>query len=493
MDDAKLGWPPLLATAEAAAAIANFGKHEVLFQGKMDRFPFPIDNNVAKRVMMCVLAADKYLQAVRNLGMWDRGIKFDIINGHPIGHKSDRDELALQLADSRNDGEELGGLTCGFPVVDFTKEWLSKDTVTLWGAAIDVGSVFLPFSNNEHVPTTVVYGMTPIKLTSQIQRIIDTSPHYSVSPEAAACYVLCWASYELAKSHRQALPDALTLGGLILPERHVQRELEHILNDAPEHVSSMLGACRTNLLEVLATIRPSLRPLPENGPIAVRSNELIFLDLASCSRRLISELSIARQNTLLNNDCGDAFEECCRSRITKILGKERKYCALEGKKLRLNGKELTDLDAIVVKENAVYCINCYSKLLGLEIMPGGNISISSTVKSIYDKLREWTSKVRKLNELKKGDNFHFESYESLVPIVCLPHAPFMPLGKLTEELAPGLLRVCSLVELEGWLLGDQAPWFQPTATSVRRVVGRWTPVSDACSINVAAVHADVVI
>ena len=125
--------------------------------------------------------------------------------------------------------------------------------------------------------------------------------------------------------------------------------------------------------------------------------------------------------------------------------------ALRRRKLRLSGRELTDIDAIAVKDNRLLIVSCKSKGLTPQLETA-SVSATRNAESMID--AAYVDAIR-LEELlratRKGENFDFSAFDEILVHVCIPYPLFLAADRLLKPVRNGLMRCVSLAELHTWL------------------------------------------
>jgi hypothetical protein len=124
--------------------------------------------------------------------------------------------------------------------------------------------------------------------------------------------------------------------------------------------------------------------------------------------------------------------------------------ALRGRTLRRRGNAITDVDAVAVAGPDLLLISCKGRAMTDAYERGeyGDVlNVQALVKAAEVDLRRV---ITDLNLDRTGDNFDFSRFRRVMGVVVLPFVPFLPIGRLTEEIAPGLRCVVAVSELEQW-------------------------------------------
>jgi hypothetical protein len=122
-----------------------------------------------------------------------------------------------------------------------------------------------------------------------------------------------------------------------------------------------------------------------------------------------------------------------------------------GQAIRIARKDVTDLDAIGLKGKKLMLVSCKSRIYSGKFDQGDPQTIRATASVAKNALRTWLEVESILQANPKClRGFDFSKFE-ILPVVCLPHVPYLPIGPETEFIAPNLRAVVSISELRSWL------------------------------------------
>ena len=118
--------------------------------------------------------------------------------------------------------------------------------------------------------------------------------------------------------------------------------------------------------------------------------------------------------------------------------------------MRIDGEPITDIDAIGVLGDKIVAISCKSYLYTDEYDMGDYAAVRNQATSALGAARQWKSKMGRIEERMKGDNYDLSDYKSMVPIVVTPSVVYVNDEECLEYVMEDLRMVCSYSELERW-------------------------------------------
>lgn len=207
------------------------------------------------------------------------------------------------------------------------------------------------------------------------------------------------------------------------------------------------------LVKTVAKMGGSTWPMVQ-GPIVRSQGDLICLDLYSASMRLNQVTSFRPAGGYLARVKGPELEKSVQALIDGspwALSPAMRAVLVGKKPKRLDGSELTDLDAVGLKDDVLLLVSCKSRAYSASYDLGDRSEVRKVEREALDALQSW---IAKTNYMKSNplclDGFDFSKY-TILPVVCFPFVPYIAIGPATAEVAKGLRAVSSLAELRAWL------------------------------------------
>lgn len=190
------------------------------------------------------------------------------------------------------------------------------------------------------------------------------------------------------------------------------------------------------------------------GPILRRDGTVVCVDVLAAAELLQKLLVFPALGSAVNARAED-FELMTQSTIDKSpWAPDLKVAAIRRRTLRLNGKDITDIDAIGVKDDTLLIVSCKSITYTLDYDAGDYRSVRNIASNIEESVRYWKNIQDILRKNPIGNNYDISGYKNIFAIVCTPNLFYVPIGIATENQDAGLLNYCSLNELHCYLDGQ---------------------------------------
>jgi hypothetical protein len=209
------------------------------------------------------------------------------------------------------------------------------------------------------------------------------------------------------------------------------------------------------LLVDLTAVQPNLWPL-SLGPIVRRSGNLIWIDLVACTAVLDRSLEFPAIAGAVGNARAAHFERTTQQTIdTTPWAPGSELAKKIGAKIKKpDGNELTDIDAIGEKGNALLLISCKSMIYSDRYDSGDYDSVRNIRTTVEEAVKWWSGIAAYLKEHPTGINYDFSQYSKIIPVVCTPQPVFVAEPYASMFVQPGLNVACSLNELRTWLTSN---------------------------------------
>ncbi len=192
------------------------------------------------------------------------------------------------------------------------------------------------------------------------------------------------------------------------------------------------------------------------GPPIRFSAESVYIDLESCLFNLDSYSLFGPDGGPEANERGTHFERAIQSLIdSSTWVPPPDILRIRGRTLRIGGVALTDIDAIGTNGSRLLLVDAKSYPFSEEYQRGSYRAVHGLENKVRENVKAWESKVEKIRSSPVGDNFDFSRYDELIGIVVTPFSPYLADGDFPSA-APGIPALCSLAELERWLLSEDS-------------------------------------
>lgn len=186
------------------------------------------------------------------------------------------------------------------------------------------------------------------------------------------------------------------------------------------------------------------------SPLRRLAGDAFLVDLYGASEGLLRLLG--RPESIVGaqaNYWSEHFEEHLQRMIdTTTWAPPPKIRELHGRTLRIEGEDVTDIDAVGVRGSTLLLVSAKGRAFTDAYDRGTHASIRE---ALDHALRAHESLLRVLHRLRErpvGDNYDFTAFSTITGVVAYPFLPFVPAGSGTAEVLPGLPAVVSSAELE---------------------------------------------
>ncbi|WP_148286985.1 hypothetical protein [Curtobacterium sp. B18] len=219
-----------------------------------------------------------------------------------------------------------------------------------------------------------------------------------------------------------------------------------------------------NAERCLQVVKSMYRPLERSypGPILYEEGENAIVDVAALTWHASVELRInARHGGRLVNIGAKRFEDVTQALIDETSYKpEPTVRDLVQRKLRFNGKDVTDIDAIVQFDRRLFLISCKRTLVGVNYIAGEYREMIAAKSRIEQALDEWADRLAFFKDHPIGDNYDFSDF-SLNGLVLVPEMIFTPDARAREITPIGVAglgvtgletidQFASILEMASW-------------------------------------------
>ncbi|KTS62936.1 hypothetical protein NS206_09770 [Microbacterium testaceum] len=261
-------------------------------------------------------------------------------------------------------------------------------------------------------------------------------------PEAAAALVIF--GHALLEFVLQAAPDAGRtipyLGTLSLSRDLLDASVQVALDRAKVRAwLTANGQGAISAAEVTRRVEASYqvgrRSFP--GPILHDDGSDVLVDVWAMAWHVTHDLKITAHGGRLANLTGEHFELFVQELIdASVLAPPKVMRDLRGKVLRLDGRAVTDVDAILVSGATLFLISCKRFLTPVDYLAGENKAYKNGMDRVNKALDQWRDRVETFRNSPKGDNYDFTGY-TIEGFVLLPELVFTPRSDSREKIRFG--------------------------------------------------------
>jgi len=192
-----------------------------------------------------------------------------------------------------------------------------------------------------------------------------------------------------------------------------------------------------------------LRP----GPLMIAARDRVLFDVASATQRLFVDAEYpAKVPPRKERYRSEAFELATQREIDASPWRPAEEIRqFRGRALRVDGKDLTDIDALAEQGQFLLLVSCKSIPYSGEVDIGNRRVVRNIASKLADYEAEWRDMVNRIRLQPKGDNFDFSRYARIEGVLITPHVFYVIGDQLMNEVLPGLKVYSSLTELRDWL------------------------------------------
>jgi hypothetical protein len=194
----------------------------------------------------------------------------------------------------------------------------------------------------------------------------------------------------------------------------------------------------------------SLYP-PSRGRILHTLGNTLIVDLEAASRAIIRCL----ERPVNDGEDVNLWSETFELHVQDIINDSpwvpsAGTAPIRGRTLRLNGVNLTDVDALGERDGTLLLVSCKARPYTRAYDRGDYGAIQNVRTLAEDSVAKWKGLLDTVKANKVGDNYDFSGFDQVVGVVVMPFSPFVLEGPCTTEDVPGLRWVSSSQELRTW-------------------------------------------
>jgi hypothetical protein len=264
------------------------------------------------------------------------------------------------------------------------------------------------------------------------------------------------AAKGLVESDLGSMLKVLGLGWVLTNIETVDTAPNYVIEDAAAVVTRVFPGVSfpssyRSLFDAVAKIKGNAWSVG-SGPALRTEGNLVCIDLYASTTMLFDFAEFSTRGGVEGDIRGRHFESAVQAIIDLSSWAPPEELRQDvGRPIRIAKKDLTDLDAIGLKGRTLMLVSCKSRIYSRRFDQGDPQTIQATANVAQDALARWRE-VKAVLEANprciKGVDFsNFE----ILPVICLPHVPYLPIGPATDFAAPGLRAVVSVSELQHWL------------------------------------------
>lgn len=187
-------------------------------------------------------------------------------------------------------------------------------------------------------------------------------------------------------------------------------------------------------------------PLAHGAPVKI-TGDYVCIDMWAASMGFLAWLQFPRIQGHVANARAIKFEDLVQDVIDQSRWADRSSRALRQKTLNLNGRALTDIDAIGAYNGTILLVSCKSIPYTREYDQGAHNAIRNAASTVDRGVDYWSGIVDQLNAQRVGDNFDLSGFTQIVGVVCTPFVVYTSHSRSVERSIGRLRWSSSLDEL----------------------------------------------
>lgn len=230
-------------------------------------------------------------------------------------------------------------------------------------------------------------------------------------------------------------------------EEHYALVCDHICQFLPQFCApETFSAFSSNCFN----LNGSVWPIAHGNPIRLTRNYLC-IDMWAASMGFLMAFQFPKVQGQIANDRAMRFEDVVQDLIDGTSWANGGLRAIRRRTLYIDGKAVTDIDAIGKRDGDLLLVSCKSIPYTLEYDRGSHNAIRNAESTVSEAVDHWAGIVERLDAKRKGDNYDFTAFDRIIGVVCIPFAVYTTHAKALSATA-GLLRwASSLAELGRFL------------------------------------------
>lgn len=380
-------------------------------------------------------------------------------------------ESAVQIYDQRHDLQHtfLGaamsrtGLARGNAAVDYIDADLDL-TQAFWGLHEEIR--FSPQKLLEGHPQAVIYGAdgkvivrfgpTNLDLARLFELYrLPVMAGIGIDTNASLCLLILLLGGRWLQTRRFSTLRVMELGYFIAEfkewSQSGEKEYVAVCDEIRQHLPQFqapesFGAFSESCL----TIKGEVWPVAHGAPAKI-TNDYICIDMWAASMGFLTWLQFPKTQGQVANERATKFEDVVQEVIDRTRWADKVCRQLRQRPLKIDGRDLTDIDAIGSYGGTLLVVSCKSIPYTREYDQGVHQVIRNAASTVDRGVDYWASIVSQLEAMGAGDNFDLTGYKKIVGVVCTPFAVYTSHTKSLSCTVDKLRWACSLDELVEFL------------------------------------------
>ncbi|WP_298928193.1 hypothetical protein [uncultured Ramlibacter sp.] len=288
----------------------------------------------------------------------------------------------------------------------------------------------------------------------EIHRLPSMS-RISIDERASLCLLVLLLGGHLLQSRRYSFLRTMEVGYFVVDPEEWESIGKEQYDPIQHRVRQFLPqfVAPSTFLEFSAKcleLEGSAWPLVHGDPVRV-SRDYVSIDMWAASMAFLAAYQFPKVQGQIANDRATKFEDVVQDLIDGTAWADKRLGADRQRTLYMDGKAVTDIDAIGSLDGVLLLISCKSIPYSLEYDRGSHNAIRNARSTLDEAVDYWAGIVDSFEARRHGDNYDFRGYLRIIGLVCTPFAVYTTHVKALSQTTPSLRWANSLDELARFL------------------------------------------
>ena len=189
----------------------------------------------------------------------------------------------------------------------------------------------------------------------------------------------------------------------------------------------------SQVIERLVSVQGSLVPFVIGSPV-IRTGDRLLMDLHAASDLFGISIEYPVTGGGAGNARAEHFEYSVQSAIDSTEWKPSSSTALLRKVLRLDGNDVTDIDALAELDGTLLLIDCKSRVYSAAVEHADFRAFQNNRQFVEEKVHHWNGVIETLRASPVGDNYDLSRLKEVLGVVCTPFPVYVEDPAALEEL-----------------------------------------------------------
>lgn len=281
---------------------------------------------------------------------------------------------------------------------------------------------------------------------------------FGIDTNASLCLLLLFLGGRWLRNRRFSFLRVMEVGYFIIEASEWDelgaKEYVAVCNEIREHLPQFqapegFGTFTANCLNFKGEVWPLA-----HGDVIRITNSYLCIDMWAASMGFLAWFQFPKTQGQVANERATKFEDVVQEVIDRTRWANDATRELRQRPLNVDGKALTDIDAIGSYDDTLLVVSCKSIPYTREYDRGAHSAIRNAASTVDNGVDYWANIVSQLEARRVGDNFNLAGYKQIVGVVCTPFAVYTSHAKSLSTTLGKLRWACSLDELSVFLRSD---------------------------------------